>query len=383
MSRLHDALEACLVALEQGRDINSALKGYAELDAQLRPMLETALAAREAAAKAVPPDMKRRGRVRFLQQAAQLREAGSRPRQRMIPALPRLAISFSILAILVLTSTGLVSASSSSLPGEQLYGIKRSWEDLRLFFVFQPQERYVLQNEFEQERLDEIDGLLARRQTAPITFSGLVMKAQDGSWLVSGIPISVTYLTNLPSGPIQEGAPVLITGSTRSDGVVEALRVQVLQPGVALPPLEPSEHGSAFASPGQEESGTATPLAPVQSGTPSPATNGRLHSYVFTGIVESMGNSVWRINGQTVYLDQPLILGSVKVGTQVTFEGYYSTDGRYVVTRIQVQSTPSSQGAGSESGSGGNSGSGSGGGSGSGSGGGGSDDGKGDGGSSD
>jgi hypothetical protein len=353
MNRLYDALESCLSALEEGETVETALAGFPEVRAELQPLLQAAMAARTAALTDAFEAVKLRGRARFLQNAAQLREARVPRRQRSIPALPRLAISLSLVTILALTSTGLVSASSGALPGDQLYGIKRSWEDVRLFFVFQPQDRALLSSQFEQERLDEIDNLLAKRQAAPIRFSGLVMKLQDGTWLVSGIPVSVSALTTMPSGPVGEGDPVAITGVTRSDGVVEAQSVLLLQPGVSLPPLQPSEHEgeSLVLTPQVAPAGTASALA--QPSDQAQLSSDREHSYVFTGVVESIGGSSWRINGQAVYLDPAAKIGSVNMGSVVTFEGYYGADDRFVATKIEAQSNPVHTGGGAgDSGSG-------------------------------
>ena len=151
-----------------------------------------------------------------------MREQSRRSLTRMIPALPRLAITLAVVAIMVLTSTGLVSASSGALPGDQLYGVKRSWEDLRLLLALQPRDGYLLESEFEQERLDETEGLLASRKVASIAFSGVLMQQQNGDWVVSGIPVVIDSQTTLPSAPLTPGAPVLINGLTRPDGSVLA-----------------------------------------------------------------------------------------------------------------------------------------------------------------
>jgi hypothetical protein len=48
----------------------------------------------------------------------------------------RFAFALVLTLVFFFSGTGLVRASSSTLPGDNLYGVKRTWEDVRLLFVF-------------------------------------------------------------------------------------------------------------------------------------------------------------------------------------------------------------------------------------------------------
>ena len=347
MKELLASVENGVTDAEQGQSMASLWKRSPDLAAKLRPMLEASLQARPAERLPVPSEAQGRGRLRLLQRAAELRQSKAPARRRMIPVFPRVAIALTLVVALVLSSTSLVSASSGALPGDQLYPVKRTWENVRLLFVFSPEGRDLLESRYEQERLDEIDDLLGQGRSAPIVFFGLVTQQQDGQWLVSGIPVSVTAATRLPSDTLNDGAPVMVAGVTRSDGVVEAREIQLLQPGVALPPLEPSENEEHSAGGGQEDSGPVS--TPFVIATPLPGSQqsgGEPKSYQFSGVVESVQGNEWNINGQTVYVDQALILGRVRIGSAVKFEGYYSSDGRFMVTRIELQSSNDSGSSG-------------------------------------
>jgi hypothetical protein len=371
----YDVLEDSLQALERGQDLDSILARHPDLAQELRPILEASLLARTSDRAPIPSDVQRRGRTRLLQHAAELREARSSKRHTLIPFFPRLAITLGIVGVLVLSSTGLVNASGNALPGDQLYPVKRTWEDVRLLFVFNSQGRELLQSQYEQERLDEIDELLMKGRPASITFSGLVRKQQDGRWLVSGVPVEVTASTRLPAEGIPDGAPVMVTGMTRSDGVVEAQEIQTLQAGVPLPPLEPSDHNENHNNEDQGKSEDIQAL-PAMTTVPArgiPAPDPRQHegenkSYEFTGVVVSMQGNAWKINGQTVSVEQAQIIGNVQVGSVVKFEGFYDSNGRFVVTMIEVNpggdggsSDGGHRGGGDGDGSGGSGGGGSGG----------------------
>jgi len=341
-------------------------------------MLEASLRARASSGRGIPGDVQRRGRARLLRRAAEMREARHAPRRRMIPMFSRWAITFGVAGALFLSSTGLVSASSGTLPGDQLYPVKRTWEDVRLLFVFNPQGRDVLTSEYEQERLNEIDELLMKRRSAPITFSGLVMNQQNGQWMVSGIPVTVTNSTRLPADAISNGVPVTVIGTTRNDGTIDAQEVQLLQPGVSLPPLEPSgdndqngetdnENHDSQTAPTAVNNNSQPTSVPVIVTTPVLAEPQSLSQqpqkgYEFSGVVESMQGNMWNINGQSVIADQAQIDGAVKVGSAVKFEGYYDATGQFIVTKVEVKSvdrptigTNNGDGGSGNSGSGSNS----------------------------
>ena len=338
MNNIQDALQECLASIHDGQSLESTLARYPAQADQLRRLLEAANVARSEAAFEIPKSLQGRGRVRVLRQAAEIRVAKAVRRQRVIGPVARMAVSLGLVVILVMTSTRLVSASSGALPGDQLYSVKRSWEDVQLFFVFQANEHQQLESQFTQERLDETSRLLGQGRAAPISFSGLVMHQQDGTWLVSGIRVAITASTLMPARPIGASEPVTITGITRNDGTVVAEQVQLLQPGVALPPLEPT--GNEVEATDGGAPGSGAQQGDTTSAGQSSASSNPAPSYQFSGIVGAMQGGTWVINGQPVYMDQAQITGTVKVGAIVTFQGYYSANGRFEVTELDVNWTP-------------------------------------------
>ena len=343
MTELYDALEKCLEEMAAGTSLETALGRYPRLASELRPLLEAAGMARQAGRIQVPAEARRDGRLKLMGRVHEARPAG-RPR-RILPVFPRVALTAGLVAVLVLTSTGLVSASSTSLPGQQLYPVKRTWESVRLWFAVSPQERDLIESGYEQERLDEISELLGRRISAPIMFSGLLSRQADGQWLISGIPVEVTSGTSLPAAPIVQGAPVTVTGMTRLDGVVEAHQIQVLQPGASLPPFEPSERNEAHDSEdGEDGAHGAVPTsqpAPDATRQASPQPASTQTTYQFSGVVQSIQGDRWTINGQPVYVDSAQIDLQVTVGAIVRFQGYYGEDGRFMVTTVEPYSAHS------------------------------------------
>lgn len=330
--KLYEALEVCLNALETGVDIETVLKLYPHLADELRPVLKTAIEAKSLAISTVPETAMKRGRARVLQHADGMREAAPKPQRRWsMFAFPRLATSLAIALLFLVSGTGLVSASNGALPGDSLYPVKRSWEDLRLFLMFSPEGREGLESEFEQERLDEISVLLTEGRNETIAFAGLVTGQASDIWKVSGITVMITASSHLPADTVSVGAPVMVIGHTNAQGFVEVDTLDVMGPGASLPPLEPSETNSSeeHPEPGSE---------PEASGNQQPEHLGEM-SYEFQGVVEAINGNIWTINGQRVNVEFAENKSPVSVGVIAEFEGYYSTNNQFIVTKIEVKSS--------------------------------------------
>ena len=206
--KFYEALEVCLQAIETGAEIESVLKRYPQMADELRPILETSVQAQSLATPSVPEAAIRRGRARVLQHAAGM-SAPAQGSRRSIFSFPRLATSLALAFIFILSGTGLVRASDGALPGDNLYPIKRTWEDMRLLLVFDPEGREELEDEFEQERLHEIDELLVEGRHETITFAGLVTEQNGDQWMVSGIHVQITPDSKLPADPVTVGASIM------------------------------------------------------------------------------------------------------------------------------------------------------------------------------
>jgi type VI secretion system secreted protein VgrG len=134
---------------------------------------------------------------------------------------------------------------------------------------------------------------------------------------------------------------------------VRALAVTVITEGETPTPTEPTASATGLptstrtpaptepASPAPTEStseaATATPIAPASSTTPEP-TAGVGVEFEFTGIVESIGVSVWRIGGQAVTVTASTELrGSPQVGQTVEVKAIRDASGALVARRIEFK----------------------------------------------
>jgi hypothetical protein len=321
-----DALEYCLQALEDGADLQAILARYPDLADELRPLLVTASQARAVPVPEASQQAVRLGRQRLMQRAAQMRLAA---RPSIMPRLQRFAFSLGLALLFLMSGTGLVRASSSTLPGDELYPVKRTWEDVRLLFVFAPGHRDALEGEYEQERLQEVSQVLQKGRVVPITFTGLITSQQDGLITVSGVPVAITSQTQFSGTQAVLGASIIVSGTTDMQGHVVAHYVQVLPPGSVVPlGVQP----------------IVTPIyVPGASVTPVPTQQGPSGEFHLEGTIQSQQPDFLVIDGRTVYLDNTEIEGSLVQGAQVEVEGYFTSDGRFIATKIETDGQSSQE----------------------------------------
>ena len=242
MNNLYEALEICLQEIEQGADIDTVLFRYPDLADELRPILEASRNASRLAVPAPSADVVQRNRVRVLQRAAQIRESKVRSSKRIwFASLRRVVVTLAVVAILFATGTGLVRAASTTVPGDHLYPVKRTWEDVLLLFTFNLQERHALEVEHENERLHELTELFAEQRSAEVEFAGQVISQNGNAWVVSGIPVVISAQTEIRDQEIVVGSAVRVEGQTQGNGAVSAEKIELLPPGAKLPDVDVDE----------------------------------------------------------------------------------------------------------------------------------------------
>ncbi|HMB22831.1 MAG TPA: DUF5667 domain-containing protein, partial [Anaerolineales bacterium] len=238
MNNLYEALQVCLEAIERGADIDTVLSRYPDLADELRPILE---ASRNASSLTVPvptTEVVRRNRAKVLQRAAQMRESKRSSRRIWFASLRRVAVTLAVVAILFVSGTGLVRAASTTLPGDQLYPVKRTWEDVLVLLTFNSQQREALEVEHENERHLELKELFAEGRSAEVEFAGQVTSQNGNDWVVSGVPVLISAQTEIRDQGIVIGSAVQVEGRTQSNGAVVAEKVELLPPGGQLPDVE-------------------------------------------------------------------------------------------------------------------------------------------------
>lgn len=343
---VYDILETCLSEIEQGVDVDTVLFRHPEHADELRPILEASVKARAMAAAQPSADVVRRNRAKVMQRAAEMREVRVKPSSSHVwlASLRRLAVTLAVVMVLFVSGTGLVGASANTLPGDNLYPVKRTWEDVLVFFAFDPQQREALEFEHENERLEELTELLAEGRSEQVGFSGYVTRQAGTEWRVSGITVSISSQTVLLQ-PVTLGDAVQVDGVTQMDGTVLAERVSKLPADTQLPQGNDNDaeieqenaNGSDTEMEENSNSGNENE-SPVIEETSIPGMESEPTIESFEGTLESIDskNVLWVVSGQKLDVRAAEILGVPVIGATVNVEGFLGADGVFIAMKIEV-----------------------------------------------
>ncbi len=147
---LDECLERLLV---KGETIEQCLQSYPEPAANLKPLLQTALATRKAVAIQPPAEFKARARYQF---HAALQEAAS-PRSRpFLSWFPRWATVVTTVLAVLLAGGGTIAVASYSMPDDLLYPVKLATEQVQLALTPSDIGKARLYAKFVDRRVAEI-----------------------------------------------------------------------------------------------------------------------------------------------------------------------------------------------------------------------------------
>lgn len=353
MNNLYDVLEICLQDIEAGADIEKVLTRYPDLADELRPILETSMQAKGLAVSNPSATVVMRNRAKLLQHAAQMREAKVQPSRRLwsVP-LRRALVSLAVIAALFMSGTGLVRAASTTLPGDGLYPVKRTWEDILTAFTFNIQMRQALEISHENERLEELYEIFAEGRSVQVDFAGLVTRQNGDLWLVSKIPVVISAQTDLRDPLIQIGDAVRVRGFTQTDGTVLADRVELLSEGMPLPEVDDDDLPEIEEEKPEDEDNSGEEYEGEEhnveeTNIPEPASD--LEKISINGTVDSMYGNILIVNAQPMDIGTAEIKGTPTVGASVKVEGYFGADSVFIVTKIEFISSDTNSGSSTNS----------------------------------
>ncbi len=151
---LDDILDDCLERLlAKGETLEQCLASYPEQAVELKPLLETALATKQASAIEPRPEFKARARYQF---RSALQEMEPKRRLSFLDWWPRWATAVAIVLVLLLAGGGTVAAASGSMPDEPLYPVKIASEQARLMLTFSALSKAELYTNLVDKRVSEI-----------------------------------------------------------------------------------------------------------------------------------------------------------------------------------------------------------------------------------
>lgn len=282
----------CLDELEAGVPVAEILARYPEQADVIRPLLETAVSLEQMVPEP-PSGAQMAAQDLFLAQARAMKKAQGGQRAGVI-WWRRLAMSLALLLVVCVGLLALSSGTASALPGSALYPVKRTAEELRLSLYRDPTAKARLWEQYEAERQQEINILLATGGDARVECWGTLTAMTEDVWQMCNLTVHITERTVLEGEPMI-GAAVHVEGVTGS-GMFVATRVEIDTTGVtptvtptptpsasptavptipptftAVPTLDPpTPTVTETAEPDEDDNGTETPEPDDDDGTETP-----------------------------------------------------------------------------------------------------------------
>ena len=167
-----ELLGNCLEALERGEGLADVLARYPQASEELKTLLEAAVwFSGQKAAVEPRPGFVKASRARLVEQIAAETVTTGNWLERMWVQLStalgggwrvalQVTLAVVILACLVVGGSGVALASQTALPGEALYPVKTSLENVELLVTRDTAAKIQLHNQFSQARLLEIEELV-------------------------------------------------------------------------------------------------------------------------------------------------------------------------------------------------------------------------------
>ncbi len=214
-----NAFNDCVDRLAEGQSIEDCVRRYPQYSSALRPMLEAGLLVQ---------------RMRI--QTTDVLAAQTRVRRRFEDALrasvpkrtnPARRFVYALAAILIIGFISVVSLSTvsqGSLPGDPLYGVKTFSEGLQRSLF----DNDTLEASFNQQRIQEIQQLLALGRSEQVTFNGIITSQNGANWIIASLPIIVQ--SDVPNAAVAHvGDEVTVTALTSELKTLTALSIQIAE----------------------------------------------------------------------------------------------------------------------------------------------------------
>ncbi len=271
--------------LRQHRTLDECLKTYPHYAAQLKPLL---LAGMMTSRLKAPQFSSQAVNVLEMRLRSQMKRQKplSKRRTGLSYGMSRLAAVLVIALLLAFGSgAGLVAASSNSIPGDPLYGLKRLWEAIVLALSPLTEPQDTLWQHIAETRLDEVERLATDgklNETALVDFYGALYhlsgfsNAENDPKIMKLMQNTASALVNITPSPeirvVYQDVLRLAQENVRT-GVVQQppdeLPASIIQQ-TAMPTLLPSGTPNPSASPTATASYTLTPTTTMlPSVTPS------------------------------------------------------------------------------------------------------------------
>ena len=234
--RFEAILDECISALQAGVPIDEILAEVPDYADELRPLIYAATVLADPKPELIPEERKSALRDEYMKQVSELpaislptfgekAQAVFRIFRRRLTREAVLNDLFTIIVTIVLTllmvTLVLNYLAVETLPGDFLYGVKRSSENVQLLLTFNQKRQAELEDEFNQRRLQEIEKLLEQNRAAVVQFKGILETKGENLWVIEGHTVLLPTDIQIEKD-IREGDTIEIVGFLRTNGVLVA-----------------------------------------------------------------------------------------------------------------------------------------------------------------
>jgi hypothetical protein len=158
-------LDECLHNVStRGESIEGCLQRYPQRAGQLAPLVQLADRIQKTRHPTLSVSATKAIEQRLLKRATEIKPSKAKPSRWHLPfsLRPLVTVAATLIVVLALVLAGgggIVYASTDSLPGSPLYGVKRATEQVQLFLAPMGTGRAELHIRFAQRRLEEVQAL--------------------------------------------------------------------------------------------------------------------------------------------------------------------------------------------------------------------------------
>jgi hypothetical protein len=258
-TNMEDLLITCLDELESGVPLEQIIAHRPNEADAIRPILQMATSLQSLAGE--PTVAARQNSAELFQAQATVLKRASRPRSTYW--FRRFAVVFGIVVVLFVASLSIAQIASAALPGDPLYRVKRTSENVRLTVARDPE---LIQTEFAAERAEEVRELLQIGREEEAEYYGFVESIGPEAWLIGGVTVIVDANTKIEGAPAV-GSYVEMEGTTR-DGVLYASEIEITRANEDHAPAHDAPEAPALIDDDDEDDpigATRTPLNQVTS----------------------------------------------------------------------------------------------------------------------
>lgn len=264
---LVNIFEECLERiLTGGETVEQCLASYPEYAAELAPLLQTALEAKETLEIAPSPEFREKARYQIL---TELRDIEER-KQHLFSLFgwqPRWATAAIAVLVLLVASSGTVAAAGNSLPDQTLYPVKLATERVRLALTPSALGKAEYYAELVDKRINEIISMsdkgrlkqvekTTERLNNQLMAMTLLVSTEDVEAVVPAVSPAVPEAAPVPEEAAREAPATLVAPEEPKPGVM-----------IAPPPPEVATQAPPSAKAGEPQKGkpaiTVAPARPV------------------------------------------------------------------------------------------------------------------------